>query len=422
MQLLDVEGLMRGAWIAALGFLASATTWAEDPSVAGQLRFRSETSDRTDGSAFRSFTGLRARLGVRYGIEGGAFALLQPQFSKQFGEPVFVPSSATVSSSQDTSGATYDPGLSIHQAMLGLPVGSWNETRIGRQELAYGDELLIGALDWSATGRSFDAIRSRSTWAPGCWVDLFGAKLQDNNVSASSTQAGDRDFYGAYASFEASPALRAVEPYFLHQRDATTATGGRLYVAGLRIKSDLVGLDYRAELTREWSFANSTGDFLTQAYQGTAEVGYVLMPELALRVAVEAAYASADFNQLYPTAHKWLGFADLLGRRNIASYAVHLGLRPAPSLKLQADFHGFARAETTAPAYKLNGVSPLGSAAGSGSREIATELDVTASYGINAKLAATAGVALVFAGAYLKDQMDLGEVPSFWFMALQQEF
>jgi alginate export protein len=48
--------------------------------------------------------------------------------------------------------------------------------RAGRQELAFGDERLIGSADWLNTARSFDALRGVFRW-DGFRVDAFAASV-----------------------------------------------------------------------------------------------------------------------------------------------------------------------------------------------------------------------------------------------------
>jgi hypothetical protein len=85
-----------------------------------------------------------------------------------------------------------------------------------------------------------------------------------------------------------------------------------------------------------------------------------------LRVSVEGLYASGDdpsttdknegWDELYPTAHKFLGLTDAfvlrgIKRTNVASGVLHITAVPVKNLTIQADGHLFARLEklSTAP-------------------------------------------------------------------------
>ncbi|MEM1414861.1 MAG: alginate export family protein [Myxococcota bacterium] len=55
------------------------------------------------------------------------------------------------------------------------------------------------------------------------------------------------------------------------------------------------------------------------------------------------------WNQLFPTAHKFLGVADIIGARsNVASVVAHGKLRFADHFHLLVDVHAFFRPEPTA--------------------------------------------------------------------------
>tara|TARA_R110000868_G_scaffold383578_9_gene650711 strand:- start:3486 stop:4754 length:1269 start_codon:yes stop_codon:yes gene_type:complete len=48
--------------------------------------------------------------------------------------------------------------INIHEAWAQLNISSYNKVKLGRQELVYDDQRLLGGVDWSLPGRSHDAI------------------------------------------------------------------------------------------------------------------------------------------------------------------------------------------------------------------------------------------------------------------------
>ena len=76
-------------------------------------------------------------------------SLIQFRFGKWIGEPL------------QLKRPPEDTLHRIHQAYLELPFQSYPELklRIGRQELRYNREILVGANDWDMTGFSFDAAK-----------------------------------------------------------------------------------------------------------------------------------------------------------------------------------------------------------------------------------------------------------------------
>jgi hypothetical protein len=105
--------------------------------------------------------------------------------------------------------------------------------RLGRQDLTYGEGLLVWdgtPSDGSSTG-FFDALKL--TWKPSenRSLDLFTAKIEDEGFPASPAVAanGTEDLYGVYGNC-AHSGSRAFEPYVLYhdKRKATTFANTRI--------------------------------------------------------------------------------------------------------------------------------------------------------------------------------------------------
>ncbi|MDD9936574.1 MAG: alginate export family protein, partial [Myxococcales bacterium] len=94
------------------------------------------------------------------------------------------------------------------------------------------------------------------------------------------------------------------------------------------------------------------------AYHLDAELG-VNVADDRVRIAGEGLLASGDdpsttedneaYDHLFPTAHKWLGFSDIIGARsNVGSGVLHLVFKASEQVKLTADGHIFLRPQPTA--------------------------------------------------------------------------
>ncbi|MCB0403918.1 MAG: alginate export family protein [Bdellovibrionales bacterium] len=387
----------------------SQASRGETPTFKAQFRMRAESSQRTDYSSIRDFMLLRIRPDITWKASDKLTLLLQPQFAKTLGAPVFVGSSTTANTSQTTSGATFDTELGVHQAYLNYQPSEDVQFRLGRQILSYGDELILGALEWNNVGRSFDGAKARFSFSPH-WVDLFYSKLSENNSTTSGP--GDNDFAGIYSHFNLNQWLEEVQLYFFYLRNQSTGTLSELFSVGLRLHANVSNVDYRIEGTKQFGSATTTAG---TAYQLDGEVGYTLTNLSKLRLAAGGFLAGATYNQMFPTAHKWLGIADVLGRRNLAGFEANASVVPLPDFKIGASYHLFVRADSSASAFKLNGATALGAAGGSASNAIGSELDVTLSYVLDEKLNLAGGAGFFFAGQYVTDQ--LGSVgPTFFFL------
>lgn len=264
-----------------------------------------------------------------------------------------------------SSGGVFDPTLGLHEAALTLQLGPAARLEVGRFEMIYGEHLVIGNLDWHPNARAFDGTRLHiQPDAGGIWVDVFFTMLNEGGLADFGR--GDRYFYGAYADF--GPAIAEnlhLDAYALglQANDSTDALGNsvawslRLTIgARFRYRIDLV--DFRAEtgiqVGREGvALPGDAPTILAGQFDG--EVGLNFLED-RLRVALEGAFASGDdpttadtaegWNQLFPTAHAFLGFTDVMGgRTNVFDGVAHLTGKPIDQLQINLDVHVFLRPE-----------------------------------------------------------------------------
>ncbi|MEZ4287747.1 MAG: alginate export family protein [Polyangiales bacterium] len=275
-----------------------------------------------------------------------------------------------------------DAALNLHEGYIAFGRASF-QLQIGRMELAYGDHLVLGNVDWHPTGRSFDALRLR----------LLRAKF-DLDVFASLVSEGgtpnffDGDFYllGAYAMLGRVFARPMdFDVYWLAQlRDGDPSNSVNSvirFTLGARAKNRVGDFDYRFETDLQTG-KNASNAII--AGQADLEAGYNFFSD-RFRAALEGAFASGDnpnnsrdsaYDQLYPTAHKWMGFSDIIGARsNVLTGIAHLSSLPHRDFKLYLDAHVFARPQ---PSMDYAG----------------TELDVGAIYTIATGLKTRVGYAL----------------------------
>ena len=60
---------------------------------------------------------------------------------------------------QNGEGRNTAGNIAIHEAWAKMMFGKGFFGQVGRQELSYDDERLLGTHDWAATGRAHDALR-----------------------------------------------------------------------------------------------------------------------------------------------------------------------------------------------------------------------------------------------------------------------
>jgi len=286
--------------------------------------------------------------------------------------------------------------------------------RVGRQDLIFGEERLIGAAGWGNVGRSFDAVRL--TWRrPGMRLDGFASAVVPVLNGRFDRPRLSNGFYGLYGSLDKLLRDGVIEPFLLWKTAShTTAESGRsgdldLYTGGARVVSKLPRrLDCNVEMALQGGRA--AGDRV-RAWAGHWALGWTPWKDRPLRLIAEYNFASGDrdprdgrrgtFDQLYPTNHSKYGTADQIGWRNIHDLMPGLEWRPRRKWRLKFDYHAFWLADRRDALYTEAGAVFARNPQAAGSR-IGWELDAQADWQFSDRLQLGLGYARLFAGPYLK--------------------
>jgi hypothetical protein len=227
--------------------------------------------------------------------------------------------------------AVQSPGFDLHQGWieLGHEASAVLSLRAGRQELAYGGERLIGAVNWAQQGRSFNGVRMRVRPAAGVAVDGLAMPIGNEDVLGPGGNAG---LFGVYGSFAAAGSLDA---YFLYnnqdaQEEGLTVAWTDQYTFGGRWESGARGLTWRVEGVLQ---GGTRGARDVSAYLLAARVGGALTDRAALHVWYDHLSGSDEpqagdvrvFDTLFATNHKFYGFMDLF--TNIPVHTAGRGLQ-----------------------------------------------------------------------------------------------
>jgi hypothetical protein len=331
-----------------------------------------------------------------------------------------------------------EDSIDLHQGWvrLGNPAAFPLSLKVGRQELVYGDERLIGAFDWNNIGRVFDAAKLRFE-NQTLWVDAFTGRVvlaDDNNFNV----ANDYDWFsGLYASTRSLAPKLETQLYLLARNTsvqspaATTGSpqaGGPsardIYTAGVRLKS-LPGQfgpwDFEAEAAGQLGDFGvaGTGRLDHRAFAAHAGGGYTWQKAWASpRLGLEYDFASGDsdptdgdhttFENLFPTNHKFYGYMDFVSWQNVHHGRLALSAKPHARLTLAVDYHLFWLAETADFFYQVNGAPRT--VGGYGLRPandsfVGSEVDVVATYAVPKFGALQAGYGHFFRGDYLKQTL-----------------
>ncbi len=217
--------------------------------------------------------------------------------------------------------------LRLAHADLGNVERSGFAVRAGRQELAFGDQRLVGHVNWLNTARSFDAVRGVFRHKK-IRIDGFAASVVTPLVDEFNTSGAGNYFYGADAPLALLPFGGVMEPYEFvrstrNQRSDAGAMGTLVSsTTGIRLVGKLTpATDYNLETAIQRGSLD-TDDIA--AWAGHWAVGRsIAFGRATYRIFSEYNYASGDetpgdgqrgtFDQLYPTPHDKYGLADQVG-------------------------------------------------------------------------------------------------------------
>lgn len=203
--------------------------------------------------------------------------------------------------------------------MWGFPL----RMRVGRQELSFGSEWLVGVKDTSAffTGLSFDGLRL--TYATDVFsVDAFYTTLAEGGINEEDEDVSFAGVYGSYKGLEDI----TIDAYWLWLRDARSLNDTNfvapiewledifslddydvtnLHTVGLRGAGTIGAFDFEAEAAFQFGDAHSTGILFKpllygddsadyDAWGANLEVGYTFDIVWSPRVYLGGAYFDGE--------------------------------------------------------------------------------------------------------------------------------
>lgn len=287
--------------------------------------------------------------------------------------------------------------------------------RVGRQELAFGEQRLLGHLAWVNTGRAWDAARF-TVRHKAFLLDAFGGSLVRSLPDSFDQSGNGNRLAGAYLTTTKVVPLASLEPFVLFRRDVnlrseTLAVANlQQTTVGVRLAGRLPArLDYGMDLAlqRGGLAADSV-----QAWAGHWQLRASLPGAKAKRVTTEYNFASGDadptdgtrgtFDQLYPTGHDKLGLADQVGWRNVHHLREGFEFAPIKDTPLSVNYHSWWLAQRRDGLYSAGGALLARVASGAESRHVGQEIDLQVSRSVTPQFQLAAGYAHIFTGAFLK--------------------
>lgn len=364
------------------------------------------------GSANDFYVQQWMRLGINYAISQDVDVFFQPQWSKNWGAAANggtdgVNCAATICAN-DPFNVGQGQSLFARQAyMMIRDIGVEGlSLKAGRQLVVMGNHRLFGHFDWANTGFSHDGITfqyNQPKWEFwGGWLRPMETDFNSFGINSSEfgvvppgvTQPnnggfGDSDLFFARFAFKPMAGV-SFEPLWVFQSNNARTAGSTVvsahangqdrHTVGARLAAKKGMFDGTFEGYYQFGSASSINgtavgsnnkDLHINAYALAAQGGITFkdMPWKP-RVGVEFNYASGDgdancttnaagaasschgsantFENLYPTNHIVMGYADVMAWRNMVAYSGSLQVVPFdnPANHFEFRYWNFRRAST----------------------------------------------------------------------------
>src|SRR5246127_2599491 len=382
-------------------------------SLPSWIRFGGQYRDRFEGPNGIGFTGTsdyylldRFRLRV----------LIQPKPWLSFhGE---VQDARIFFNHHTPNGNPYEDSWTLWEAypQIGSSKEGWVNALAGRQVLLFGDERVIGPSNWTNVGRTFNVARV-DLHHPGYKVSVFASSVVPGENTDLHNALPGNNLYGIYGSFQNVAPKADFEPYVLWRVAPSSSELSETLNRG-HLNEVTVGLHWKGDLPANFEYDNefdgqtgSLGASSIAAWAGYASVGKTFRKVAAApHVFLEGNYASGTknpnghewntFDQLYPSNHDKLGFADQVGRRNLVQFRTGVEEDPTKKWKLKQQFESYWLVTSNDNFYASSGAISVAAHPGA-SRHIGNEFDIVAEYKVNKGLNFGFGYARMFAGQFL---------------------
>jgi len=280
--------------------------------------------------------------------------------------------------------------------------------RAGRQPVTWGEGRLLGAAEWSPTGRSLDAIRGRLVVGNAAF-ELLAVALTDPATTASLQNYGE--LLGARGQWALLP-LFAVDVYALArvaQENPTTdldgSVQGQTYSGAVRLHGETAAWTWGVEgayqlgrvvdLSEDRAAGAAAGHlahtFDRASFLPTARVG------LAYASGNDRGSTFRAFDPLLPNVHEWHGAMDLFAWSNEEEANARVAAVPWTDGLATVEYR-YARLAQPGGAWRSAYLSTIGTVVGNTKGELGNEIDAMLRWLPWASLEVEAGYSILILG------------------------
>lgn len=316
-----------------------------------------------------------------------------------------------------TTGAPFSAPFDLRQgyAQVGSPTSPF-AVRVGRQELVYGEQRLVGHVSWLNAARSFDGAKL-TVRGKAFSADVFAASLVRILDDEFDKSGNGNLFAGVHGTTAKLVPKGTVEPYAFYRHDInqTGEAGASGTLTGTTVGMRMIGtlpasFDYGVEMAVQRGSLSTNS---SEAWAGHWQLRRSLTGAGAVKLIGEYNYASGDadpadgvrgtFDHLYPTPHDKYGLADQIGWKNIRHARVGFDFSPHRGWPVTTSYHSWWVNEKRDAVYTAGGAPLARVAAGALHSHVGQEIDVQVSRALLPSLQIAGGYAHIFPGGFLKE-------------------
>ncbi|MEP7123470.1 MAG: alginate export family protein [Byssovorax sp.] len=288
------------------------------------------------------------------------------------------------------------PSFAPYEAYLDVHTRSGRRAflRLGRQRVTWGDGRLVGANDWSLTGRSLDAARlgvqlgDVDVEAMGVLLAAPGNAPPAVTGTQAPTPGMGAQLYGVNAMWHLLPLLHieitGLARVVREPAPASLVPSDTVVIDG-RISGDHRGFRYAVEGAYELGRVASYGVLRDQrALALAARLGLETALPWHVTFGVEMAYATGDngdptgaqrrFDPILPDEHSALGPMGLFAWSNVLTAGASVAVRPIDEVQMTAGYR-FANLADPKGRWTTAELFPVGASTKNTSSALGHEID-----------------------------------------------
>lgn len=368
-------------------------------------RLESDNRDLNSRDDVTSFTLLRSRFGAQFNPTSDVLGYFQIQDTRILGE--------------ETSTTANMKNVDLHQAYLQfnnlfkLPF----DFKVGRFELFYNNERLIGTSNWGNTGRSFDgAIFSlKHEKYRG---DFFAIKEFEKNAIGDTD---DQNMFGTFFDLKYFDNYE-IQPIIIWQRLIPQSNLSRVTL-GTYVKGTIGNFTHEEEVYYQFGKMKSSKDYDISSFFLGINLNYNFNLPSKPFVGIGLDFSSGDnnsldnkynvFNTVYGTGHKFYGYMDYFTNLPLDTY--NLGLR---DFYLKGGLNLITDLKATIFLHLFNSHKEYKLKSGSNSKSFGNELDMNIYYNYDKNISFESGLSFFSPGDIFKEKKGNDSSTWFYFMII----